>query len=920
MLSGPTEWLREFLAGRDLDRPDGRALYAYRCTSQEFESLEAMLIAHMPHVQIRGSEETTVRAFALYASEWWQRKYDGRQWAWEPLLASIGWDRIFYPDLYAPVKKAWEWWKVDLVRLPTSVRYLGTFACQGGLPLALIGSADHRLTPYLRAVLKHTAAYRQFVDDPIELARDKQQLLRPPTLRRDYVFRLAADLIEAVLDLEIDIEVEDPLKTLDETSAGWRSNMPLDLYDAHAKELLSGLLREANRSGVNYVRNFAVDRFLRDTSGGLRLGARVRLPLTISRDQLARLIGVSPTSLPHRLQVNLHGDRAQTLGVYAERTEDFLLMRNQQTSSAEIWDASAASEVKLRFRSGAAIGELVVPNRGSALGDLPWTFRGDRDDYVLIGEGSVSNRSPELLVLVPEGCEVKSEDGPHLNPARVLDRTLWRVYQPTTIITDSGRCIVRPSSEHQAEEHDYSLSGQRLYSLGSAWPIFFDMPTLRVAKTEQAARSVPVNEIAWRHGSGDWQPQPNANVYGLWELRHVRGGELRYLGRVGIVPPKLEFSLKPGKDMSEGEFLLSRAEAVKVATDNDTGIECSISNEGDALRVHVSAHDRTAPPVCVQLRLHWRDANELVVQAPFPGHGARFLRDGEALESHDLAVDDLYGIRATALSPQKTEFWIDGTLDAPDLGDLLRVAHFRQHLYRHDITHELALYELRPMIEQLLAASSSSDAEVKLQILDRAQRIHACAKVRRFATVPTYDDSMRFVAVADEHGNHNGAIISCEALPLARPSDEPVSCSVVTSENRFQGAMLPQDMNMSEPWLVVARYEDLVRISPIVVGGAPSDTVGVRENEAPRLFDAVSLADPALRRKSIAAAIDSMLNTKNENHNKENWQFLENALLCASEIPATASDLLKVLTMKPQLMVRCLFRLEKNTPPDTLEP
>ena len=122
---------------------------------------------------------------------------------------SVGTHRVGRCSLsrsYEPVRRAWGWWKVDLVRLPTSIRYLGTFACQGGLPLALVGDGRNSVTRYLRAVLKHTAAYRRFVEDPIELARDQQHLLHPPTLRRDYVFRLAADLIEAVLDLQDDAQ------------------------------------------------------------------------------------------------------------------------------------------------------------------------------------------------------------------------------------------------------------------------------------------------------------------------------------------------------------------------------------------------------------------------------------------------------------------------------------------------------------------------------------------------------------------------------------------------------------------------------------------------------------------------------------------------------------------------------------------
>ena len=874
MLSGPSGWLSEFLIKRTLRCPDGRP---------------------------------------LYASEWWQRRYDGRQWAWEPLLASITWDQIHYPDLYTPVKQAWEWWKVDLVRLPTSVRYLGTFACQGGLPLALIGGADHKITHYLRTVLKYTVAYRQFVDDPIELARDKQHLLRPPTLRRDYVFRLTADLIEAVLDLEIDSELDDPLKALDETRAGWRDNMPLDLDDSHARELLSGLLREANRSRVDHVQNFRVERFLRNTAGGWRLGARVRLPSTISQDQLSRLLGVSKNSLPQRLQVILHGDRVRTLGVYAEREEDFLLMRNQQTPASEIWDAGAVIEVKLRFRSGVDIGDLIVPDRGIGLGDLPWIFRDDGNEPLFIGEGSVSNRSSKLLVLVSDDCKFEKITGRELVSESILDRTLWRIDEPTPVVTEDGRCLIRPSSGHETMEQDYRLSGQRIYSMECAWPIFRNAPTLRAARSEQIARPVPTNEVQWRLKGGEWQTRPDASAFGLWELRHVRAEELRFLGRVGIVPPQFDLSLEPGGDMSEGNLVLRGAEAVKIAID-DEGIEWSARNQEDTVRIHVTARDSNAPPARLKMWFYWRGGSELVVQAPFPGHGARFLRDGGTLGTRALAINDLYGVRATALSTQNDRFWLEGELEASDLGELHRVAYFRRPLQKYEdgTFHELALIELRPIIEQLLAASSSADAAVKLRVLDRAQREHASARVERFAATLEFDSSMNYLSTADKVENFEGSTVSCEALPLGQPNLDPVTCSIIPSHDGFLGAFLPQNLNMKEPWLVLVRHDDQVHVRPVTVGGESINASGIRDSETPRLCDAISVADSELRKKFISAAMDAMLDSRNKSRNEDEWQFMNDVLLHSTDIPATALDILKVLATKPRLLVQCLFRVEKS--------
>ena len=914
-------WVEEFLRDRKLEHPDGRALYAYRCTAVEFSSLAEAL----SHTVSYDGASPAIRAFVLYAAEWWQRRYDGRHWAWEPLLASIGWRHVHYPDLYDPIRDALRWWRVDLVRLPTSVRYLGTFACQGGLPLALVGDAQSRVTQYLRAVLKHTAAYRQFVNDPIELARDQQHLLRPPTLRRDYVFRLAADLVDAVLDLEGDAQDEDPLSALDQTHPNWRETMPLDLGNERARELLAGLLREATRDRVSPINDFRVERFLRRTGVGWRLGARARLPASLSADHLARRIGISaPDDLPPRLQVRIQGDRVRVIGLYARSSENYLLVSRDAQSATEIWDAEATGEVRLQFLAGNVVGELVVPSRGGALGDLPWAFRGDDDECPFIGEGSASNRAPEIVVLVPDGCTVEDRAGGPLarssagndeGPAsrigeevRILDRTLWRIDEPTALETGNGRCIIRPSE--QATEEEHRLSGQRFYNLEAAWPLFRGTPKLHIAKSEQAPRAVPAGEVTWRTMGGEWRQNPD--VFGLWEVRHVRGGELRHLGRCGILPDRFDLSVEPGSDMNEGHLAFNGAEAVMVSGHGEEAVVEVREKGGDVVRVHVAARDAT-PPVNVHLRLHWSGASPLPVQAPFPGQGGRFLHAGRPLKSgRAIAVDDLYGVRATALSPDNSrKFWIAGELEAPDPGSLLRVAHFRRSLRKSGVVHELPLIDVRPMIELLLATSSSSDARVVLRIVDRYGQELGAAQVSRFAAALEFDPGMAFVSVSPTLDDEPA--VTFEALPLSRPNEDPITLDTIGPADDPRGAAV-SDIDTSEPWLVVARHDNRVRVQPIVIGGrsGESGAVGARDTEPPCLAEAMRDEDFELRTTNIAAAMNAMLEEMDTQREDEDWSFLTDALLRAEGLPATELDLLKILVTTPSLLVRCMFRLEST--------
>lgn len=891
-------WLDAFLESRGLQLPDGRPLYSYRCTAREFGSLARTL-------EVYRHRGTAIRAFVIYAAEWWQRHYNGGPWAWQPLLESVGWHGVHYPDLYMPVREALHWWHVDLVRLPTQIRYLGTFACQGGLPLALVGDADSRVTQYLRAVLRDTAAYRQFVDDAIVLARDQQHLLRPPTLRRDYVFRLAADLIEAVLYLQNDAQGEDPLEALDEVRPRWRDTMPLDLSDVRARDLLTGLLREAAQHRAAPVDVFRVDRFLRHTGNGWRLGARVRLPASITAENLALHLQVPVRDLPSRLQVRMPGDRVRVFGMYAERAEDYLLMSRDTQSVAEVWDTDATGEIRLQFMAGDVIGKDVVPARGDALGDLPWIFRGDDHEAPFISEGTANNRAPAIFILLSEeDAENNEPTHPTTEDIMVLDRNLRKITEQTAIETRAGRCIIRPSAGQGAEE-DYHLSGQRLNNLESDLPLFRGVPQLRIS-TLETSRAVPTREVSWRRRGLDWRERPTG--FGLWQVRHVHRGELRHCSRLGILPEEFHPRLVPGDDMTEGNLELIGSEGV-MATSHADETEFTTRSVGDTLRIHCRACDATAIPARIALRLHWQDADELSVSAPFPGHGARFLRDGKSVDGA-LAVDDLYGVRATAISATRAgRFFVEGELCAPDLRDVRGIAHLRVSLGTSGLTHELSLIHLRSTIELLLGASIYDYSFVRLRIVGVDQQVYGTLEVRRFAGAMIYNNANRTFVLINHTVDYEPPT-TYEALPIDRPDADPVPLQLVEDHQGLSGAVFPQAMSIGNPLLVVARHADRVRVRPLAI--YPRDADFVDGGDGIGLRRAVCVRRRNSRLQAIAAAIDSMLTAEDTNRRADDWSFLTDVLLGAEGLPATAFDLLKVLGTKPNVLVRCMFRLEST--------
>ena len=114
---------------------------------------------------------------------------------WTPFSCDVP-----FQELYRPLRNAWRWWGVEPVVLGATVRYLGTCACQGGLPLHLVSSPHSNVRQFLRALLREYHTFRNVVDDGYLLAEPLRSYL-PRSLRQEPVYRLCAEIMDQIWDL-----------------------------------------------------------------------------------------------------------------------------------------------------------------------------------------------------------------------------------------------------------------------------------------------------------------------------------------------------------------------------------------------------------------------------------------------------------------------------------------------------------------------------------------------------------------------------------------------------------------------------------------------------------------------------------------------------------------------------------------------
>ena len=897
------DWPANLLRSVNIETPDGRPLYAYRCANESFDELCDLLTGWNPRDSVGG------RAFAIYAAEWWRRHFDGGHWAWQPLLDSIRCD-VWFPELYRPLRNAWRWWGVKPVVLGASVRYLGTCACQGGLPLHLVSSPNSNVRQFLRALLREYRTFRRVVDDGYLLAEPLRSYL-PRSLRQEPVYRLCAEIMEQIWDLREDIgsDEEDPLVALDRHRPGWQESLPIDIGDEQARGLIVSLLRGAVGPTHAGTEQFQVLRYIADTFGSPRFVVEPRVPRQMAAAALAKRVGVR--ELPSRFQLRVDGPAP--IPIANGRVTGDHVVFSGPLAEPEHLAALADKEIRWFIQSGSRIGDSFAP-RGSAgpADDLPWVFAALEDQgtrFDLYAEGSVRTRLPRVAVACRAEAAETLRGHPDCREWRVqpvAGRMMFDVEGDVRWDTSVGTCRIRTAQE-QEQQYEHRLDGAPCLEV--ELPVYRRKPGLFCVESDGKQRAVSTAQISWRAVRGDeWMGSPD--LPGVWRVRRVVEGETVFLSKICWAGADFGIRIVPGRNPTRG-FVDIRGTPVDVACEQPQ-VDVHTERNTDGLRVTVSfvperaaeADGRRDPPSHVVLATRWLNGSTLPLTVPFPGRGARFTHPvrAEADRRRGLSVQSLYGWRALAVSPRSPRmFRLVGELRADDLDERMRgAACFDVALPEAgDGVSELPLIEVHDAMESLFATTKLLDARIGLE-LTSGGFVEARTVVRRFACDVEASDAGVY-RVPIRRGPDPETPVSFEAFSLERPGLgraplEPAGDDVESSSWRLAGTAFPQDTKV-----VLARRGDQHFARPFV---DPSARPALAPVEARSLAAAASIPEMEDRIAAMRRILDQMV----EEGGDESWEYLWELLDVSRGLPATTFDALDCLSDSPGALVQFVLR------------
>lgn len=903
-----SDWKRDILVQRGLLCPDGRALYLYRLTEAEFGSLEALLRESL--AALRSSFDlanVTQRVgfpalFVLYGAEWWRRSYDGSGFAWEPILR----DLHANPDQWSPgqrsecVRLGLRDWKLSL-RESGGLRFLGTVAVQGGLPLRLLAEARGGLGQVLRRVLQ-LANHDHVTQSDLQSWVQSLQNFLPKSYRQEAIFILLADVAWTALRLKQEaglVSGADAISILDKKIPGWRDRFPLPMEDAHAAGLIEQLVRDAASVRVEKPALWLpLGRFLeRDPNGEWSLRSSLLLPDTIQVTQLAKLFGATEEDLPRtaELSVTAGGQCQETmLRRIAGHHDAYRVERKPWEFSGE----KAACEHVLRLAAPDGRTWSATAEKGEALDDnLPWVFAAEDGAHPLLRQGGGSVTAHTAILVLPVDWSLQPlADSEAEKAERLATRQLWRI-RGTVQAHDSGElsCRIR-TGQAGATGGGYEWHGNRVWlDFQQPTMAFKGLPELYRLDDDGAKQRMDTKPGWSLNGAPSTIP-----LIGPVVGRYPATGEIKHRSRMLVLPKNATLAFE-FRDAQSGTLRLSGWGASSAAALTD-GVKSTCQMQGDDLILDLSIAAGARAPDQVEICLSWPHTTAPTrFRVPFPARGVRaFDGAGCELRTGDLlALQLLMGTRLRVLAGgENAEVALEFGINH---GRALRTHRLR--MLPGAVSLEIRLQDYSADLHHLLATDDSPDASV--QIIVRIAGVTAFKlKIGRYAARLERDAAR---VILDQAGLQAFNAEQLAALPvlairLEHPGEEPIALPACRSEGVANGAWRFEP-ELREPgcWLIYPGPDAELPFRPTlwpVSGEAGGNTL---------LALAIGVPDPTAR----VADLDYVLAMMAEDPLEESWVDFEQLVSQVGHLPLVTLDVWRGFARSPQAMATLALRFSK---------
>lgn len=751
MTSG--EFFKSLLNRNGIVHSDGRKLFAYRCTNEEFLALSEMAKTGVIKRLLDGVQNDDIYAPALlclFAAERLRRHHDGGSFKWENAL---GVKPKSVQKIYLAVRLGLvSGWKRPIIKdvNQTESEYVYTLASEGGLPLKLLQT--QKVRDYFKA-LQGIRARRNAPICVDEARNEMEDHSLSKIWQESYVCPLICDLINGISDLQEHLTAnDDPVAQLDRNLPDWRDKLPINAGDAELSDLLTGLVTEMHRLKTSSSQRSRAESstYAHAVSGETIAALKVKTLLTESKVgwQLSRKIALEANYSKEQIELWLgHKTDSNRLTIVVEHpdaanTPAFDWARLTKHSSTGIWTRKWLPGAQEKIRDSSLYSPLRLLIDDGECTELPTLF------------GSIPERLPLLFAEVAAGewlyrgaCQLNSRTGAaetllalpsnwvlmqastELSVGNFKGLSLYRVTGVVLLIdaeTDEERRLYCGTDDRDIA--DFQLRGDLVYENLSPIQAFRGVP--RLIATDFEGRSLPLPDLLSWHPVTEREWNTDCRLaFGRITLNCGTA----FRETINVLPPG--FGLKPQivKDVAPGDYRFINTHGAKIECDGQ-----GVTVDGDSL-----VCERREEPAPIEVRFSWvNPARTVALQLAYPQRRAQFWFAERCVSDVDLVpASGLGGLSVRAMDQVETQpldlFWdSEQALDSE--------GHPIKFNFKKERIDQRLSSDAQRGIKDRLAESSSG--KVTLELRQRGKRVAGCC-VTHFAFALAYDDKRRAVVL-----------------------------------------------------------------------------------------------------------------------------------------------------------------------------
>ena len=925
----PLEWKNTLLQRHGLDRPDGRPLYQYRLSDQEFSDLSALL---KPGAQPGGNNMIEMlgwdaaffimtempgwdAAFVIYGAEWWRRFYSG-QWCWKGVFDSIGINhqKLAIAKRNALVESGLHCWWREVRVVDGKRRFLGTVATEGGLPLTQLQNSGGWLRNVLQPTLRKHLSRGINISVLIETYEDSI----PSSYRSPELNQILADITQIIVALRREFELKDqpqPVAWLEANHPNWRDRFPLPVDDKQASALLSDLIDTASRTEADERSKdpFAVKRVLiRAETATAELRAQIDLPEFVYLDAIG--LDAETGAIPSWVNLEVYEPGGESWGWCRGMVTTYRGRKALKLSGKPLRLKGEASikALRLRFKHvGECLGDIPIRSGGYLDPALPWLFRCVDGKWLFQGAASQSIKDSEALVYVPAVCRFFGHDeDTEITPlGNLFDGAVMRLSGVMYCRDDSA--TYRLSSGQTETVVQFSLTGKECPFPSNPGELYMGIPKLvawnRVS--ESTVRCPDAGLMAKRIGSHDaWQPLSQVEP-GCYEIRLTdKEGHTQLRKRLGILAEDFGVDLRPDqRQVKSGVISLKGCAGFDVMVE-DEQIRAAISRIGAEQHIAVAADEE--PPINIDVSLLPRDQTKTItLTLPYPSKGA-LLFDAEGAAASlktPLSLNSLAGYRLKLFDDQhrrgqKVDLEL-ALLDHSMSGSGCRDIYIEGSLTLSAEMTEFAVYDWHPYIEQLMSVGPSIDSRVQISLSLHGQRVADLCVWRYQSELSILDNGrVGFDAATlqtidvDQLGSAKISVIN-----LAQPEQNFADLVPQSSQGVLTGAWeFNPEARGKGAWMIYPAKDSAVNFRPISWNVGPANS----DHEIHTLAKAMLVTEPEDR----VAAIQSVLREMAHEPDHRSWDYLDHLWHKTQHLPLSTFDLWRLSLGEPAFLASLFIR------------